>query len=199
MSPYLVDEDSCRQWVIFRKKPFCQKTSIHMVGRRWKKFAYGWHRGFHVSKSQVGPAKITSNQDMRCPSLLAALPHMPSQSLVLVILEELYQLTHDLIVQAFIGQLTLEHGFELILQAAPFHQHAFQLSLIRNTMQEGGLFIDVVEEGHEMVVIALGKRIVGVVVTLGTTHGDSQPCGAYHVDSIDDSLDPIFLSIDPTL
>ncbi len=53
----------------------------------------------------------------------------------------------------------------------------------------------VVEKGEELVVIALGDGIEFVSVTLGATHGESQPDRPRGVDPVDHGLDPELFAV----
>ena len=56
--------------------------------------------------------------------------------------------------------------------------------------------VDVVEEGEEPVVVALGDRVVLVVVALGTADRQAEEDRARRVDPVDDRLDPELLDVD---
>ena len=57
--------------------------------------------------------------------------------------------------------------------------------------------IRVVEEGEELVVVALSDRVVLVVVALGAADRQAEKDGARGVDAVDDRLDPELLDVDP--
>ena len=75
-------------------------------------------------------------------------------------------------------------------------------SRCRQVLWRGDLevgLVHVVEEGKEPVILALGDRVVLVVVALGTADGQAQEDGPGRVDPIDDRLDPELLDVDPPL
>ena len=56
--------------------------------------------------------------------------------------------------------------------------------------------INVVKEGEELVELALRYRIELVVVTTGTTQGQTQKDSPCRIDAINDRFDPVLLKID---
>src|SRR5262245_9724009 len=57
--------------------------------------------------------------------------------------------------------------------------------------------VHVIEEGEELIILALTYRVVLVVVALSTTDRQAQKHGAGRVDPIDDRLDAELFDIDP--
>ncbi len=57
--------------------------------------------------------------------------------------------------------------------------------------------IHVVEEGEKLVILALGDRVVLVVVALGAADRQPEKDRARRVDAIDDRIDAKLLDVDP--
>src|SRR5205823_6942148 len=57
-------------------------------------------------------------------------------------------------------------------------------------------FIGGVEEGEELVILALGDGVVRVVVAAGAADGEAEPDGAGGFDAIENRLDAELLGID---
>ena len=70
--------------------------------------------------------------------------------------------------------------------------------LARRGDLEVGL-IHVVEEGEELVILALGDRVVLVVVALGTADRQTEEDRPGRVDAIDDRIDAELFDVDPPL
>ncbi len=56
--------------------------------------------------------------------------------------------------------------------------------------------IDIVEEGEEPVILALGERVILVVVALGAADRQAEEDRARGVDPVDDRVDPELLDVD---
>ena len=111
--------------------------------------------------------------------------------------------SHDLWSRSELGSVLFEYPFCLgqirlqLLQPAPLSvRRRVDVGGRVPVLERSSLLRDVVEVGEHLVELALGERVVLVIVTAGAAHGQAQPDRGGGLDPIHDIFHPVFLGND---